>query len=137
MPTKSLVTPEGNLELMLEASVLTKNQIQIVVDRLTSENLENFNCGELMVTLTRASSSGQWKAAANIPEEFRFQDPTEKGSKVFKLWLRQNLSSKIRKCQGNCCRKIKSMKELFVFCTYGNPSWADKVTMKERVKYGH
>ena len=90
-----------------------------------------------MVTLTRASSSGQWKAAANIPEEFRFQYPTEKGSKVFKLWLRQNLSSKIKKCQGNCCRKIKSMKELFVFYTYGNSSWADKVTMKERVKYGH
>ena len=122
---------------MLEASVLTKNQIQIVVDRLTSENLENFNCGELMVTLTRASSSGQWKAAANIPEEFRFQDSTEEGSKIFKLSLRQNLSSKITKCQGNCCRKIKSMKELFVFCTYGNSSWADKATMKERVKNGH
>ena len=90
-----------------------------------------------MVTLTRASSSSQWKAAANIPEEFRFQDPTEKGSKVFKLWLRQNLSSKIRKCQGNCCRKIKSMKERFVFCTYGNYSSTDKETMKERVKYGH
>ena len=82
-----------------------------------------------MVTLTRASSSGQ--------EEFRFQDPTEKGSKVFKRWLRQNLSSKIRKCQGNCCRKIKSTKERFVFCTYGNSSSTDKETMKERVKYGH
>ena len=108
----------------------------IVVDRLTSESLENSNSGELMVTLTRASSSEQWKAATNTQEELRFQDPREKRPKVFDLCLRQNSSSKISKCQDNCDRKIGSLKELFIIHPYGNTSWTDKVTMKERVKYG-
>ena len=75
-----------------------------------------------MVALTRASSSGQWKATTNIEEEIRFQDSREKRPKVIELCLRQKLSSKISKCQGNCGRKIGSLKELFVVRTYGNTS---------------
>ena len=58
-----------------------------------------------MVTLTRSSSGGQWKAATNIQEELRFQDSREARPKVFELSLRQNLSYKISKCQDNCGRK--------------------------------
>ena len=78
----------------------------VLVNYLISENLETSSNVELMITLMPASSSGQWKAATNIQEKFRFQDPREKRPKLFELCLCQKLLPEISKCQGNCGRKM-------------------------------
>ena len=94
----------------------------VVADYLTNENL----------TLTPATSTGQWKAATNIQEENRFQDPKEKQLKVIWLCLCQKILSKIGKYQGNHNRNIGSLNKLLVVSTYNNTSWTDtKVSIKK------
>ena len=109
-----------------------------MVNRLIGEKLKNSNSGELMATLTQDSSKGRGKAATNIQEKgSKFHDSREKRPKAFALCLRQKLSFKIRKCEGSCGMKMCSLKELFFVHTYRNTTCTDKVTIKEKVEYGH
>lgn len=68
--------------------------------------------------------------------EIRFQDPRNPPEKMFELFFRKNLSRAIKKCQGNCGKKITPEEPTMLVKTFGQSKWTDVKTGKEKTKYG-
>ena len=64
-----------------------------------------------------------------------FRDPRATAEKEFQLHHCTNLSKPLSKCQENCGRPIK-VEEVMVLQSYGRITWTDKLTRKEKAKFG-
>lgn len=82
--------------------------------------------------LTQSINTNVSQSARNI----RFSDPRKPAEKLFQLYHRKNLSRAIRKCQGNCGKRITPEDPVWLVKTYGQTKWTDKKTGKEMSKYG-
>ena len=81
-------------------------------------------------------AQGSQQPAQESQPQIRFQDPRNTPEKMFELFFRKNLSRAIKKCQGNCGRKITPEDPTWLVKTFGQAKWTDKSTGKEKTKYG-
>ena len=64
-----------------------------------------------------------------------FRDPWATAEKEFELHHCTSLPKSVSKCQGNRGRPIK-VEEVMVLRSYGRITWTDKLTRKEKAKFG-
>ena len=67
-------------------------------------------------------------------EPFRLNDPDSLQPKLFQLHLQKDVPAVVRKCQGNCGKKL-GMDNFLVVKSFGKTTWTDKKGNKKS-KFG-